>query len=644
MPALQIVRLGAGGSLLILPRVSCLLATVHFAIAMGIKSLFLGKNSNSNDSGADLQKSALPYDSILVSTPPVKGAYPVAGNGPNVLDQIQQTRAQRHSAATAEAALSVPPLRDDSSPRPRTAPYDTGGGLNIPRSSRLTEERASSGFSMTSPSTLTGNSSTSRRDSARSNIDLAPLSSNPIPYSIPRVLPPASRDVKGYIPTNGSPKRSPALHDSMAYISPSLHQDNRDAPQASHKSYVDLLVAHSAIRQTREASLHRFKASGVRVFGEDVADRNIDAFGERVVPDPNLDLKSPELSYLKGANASKRGLVRAELPSRMSSALGHASRTDGNSGDDISSSPSQSRIGAMSSTESGLGPLSPHPPRIDSASAASLSYGTGRSREDRLPTQSIRAEDLKGRAVLALSSPTVSIAEEPLPRYHKPLPYVISPRIPLIPPIPERGRRKPVPTRDTTATTSTSAIKSDPLPALPPGKFTSTPHKRHSSIVKTGESSSSHIKRRSMSASSQSTVVPPTVNERKDSRKSSATFATLREQGTQHSSRPLSVVSSQRQMIVEGANQPPSLDSVIDSKDSVDADVTRKQLPGRSPRSRSAHSRHSIASRYSTYSAPFLSPLHVTPHSIIEPPSFPPTDWRLSSLHNTHISPAQQSN
>lgn len=83
-------------------------------------------------------------------------------------------------------------------------------------------------------------------------------------------------------------------------------------------------------------------------------------------------------------------------------------------------------------------------------------------------------------------------------------------------------------------------------------------------------------------------------------------------------------------MMVEGSSQPISLDGIVDLTNTVDTDVTTRHLPGTFPRPRSTYSRNSVISRASASSVPFLSPLHVTPHSIVEPPSFSP-DWPLPS-------------
>lgn len=598
-----------------------------------IKSMFFGRSSN--NSNVNLQ-AAKPYDSIVALDPPVKGSYPVAGNGPNVLEEIQRARAKRQSTAVSLAAPApnIPRRREDTTQRPRTAPHDgtPGGGHTRSKSVKSTKGRTLSGFSTKSPPSFF---SSGRRNSIKSSIDPSPLLPDPNPRPIPRVSsPPPPRELKTYIPTNGStnPHAPPAFTP--------FAQHNRNSSQASHKSHVDLLDAHSNIKRTREASLHRAKASGVRNYGEDVADRNIDAFGERPDRDPKLDLNLPEFSYLKSVYTPKKKIVREEPHSRVGSALGHVLGTDGSNGDDTEASmgPVQPRTNSMrstTSTRSGPRPASIFPPRIDSVSAAAVSYGNGRRRDDHRSNASNGAADRKGRAMSPLSSATASISEEPLAQDHRNRQSLNSTRAVSAPPIPERGRTRPITVTTTATTTSTtSTTKSNPPPVPLPGKVASIPHSRRLSGATIGEHTSSKTKQRSMSTTSQSTLVPPTMNAGTNPKKGSVNYAAFPEltKRGQASSRPSTSNAQKRQgMIVEGASQPPSLDSITDLKNSVDTDVTTKQLPGTCPRPRSTYSRNSVVSRASTYTPPFLSPLHITPHSIIEPPSFPQVDWPLPS-------------
>jgi hypothetical protein len=614
-----------------------------------IKSFFFGRSNNYN---ANLQ--ARPYNSVVASDPPIHGSYPFAGNGPDVLQEIQRTRAKRQSTPGGIApAPTAPRHPQPSEPRPRTAPHDgtPGGGQLTSESAKSTKGRTLSGFSTTSSPSFF---SSSRRNSVRSTTIDRPPPPPPLPPvpaspSTPGVSSPPPRDIKTYVPTNGSSNPTPKSQPPVAFTPPFAQQHNRTLSQASHKSYVDLLDAHSSIKRTREASLHRYTASGVRNYGEDVADRNIDAFGERADRDYKLDLNSPEFSYLKSVYSPKKAILGAEPYSRVGSALGHVLGTDGSSGDDTQLSRgyrSQPRSNSRNSTRSGPQPPSIYPLRLDSASASPLSYSAGRVRDDRRSTHFKGAVDLRGRAMSPLSSSTTSISEDPLTQNYRSRQTVNSIRAVSTPPIPERGRKRPMTVTTTTTTTSTtSTTKSNPPPVASPEKSTFTPYSYRSSSATIAESTSSKTKRRSMSAASQSTVGYPTKNEGTRSRRGSVSFAAFPQspEQTEASRSSASNPQKHRGMIVEGASQTPSLADVVDLKNSTDTDVTTKQLPGiyRRPRStpstRSTHSRNSVLSGASTYSAPFLSPLHITPHSIVEPPSFPPADWPLPSPTNPNF-------
>jgi hypothetical protein len=606
-----------------------------------IKSFFFARsNSNNNSSSANLQD-AKPYDSIAASDPPVTGSYPVAGNGPNVLllEEIQRNRPKRRqstsSSIIAAPSPNIPRRREDLLiQRPRTAPHNgtPGGGHAKSKSEKATNGRTLSGFSMKSPPSIF-NSNSSRRGSLKSSIDRPSLPSNPnpnsTPPSIPRVSSPPPRKIKTYIPTIGSP--TPDSNQNAPAVSPyAQQQHHRNSAQALHKSYVDLLDAHSNIQRTREALLHRYKASGVRNYGEDVADRNIDAFGERSDRrDSKLDLNSPEFSYLRSVYGPPGPSTNA------GSALGHVLGTDG--GDDIHQQPlrgpqltsssltttTTTTTTSSSSTRSGSRPTPIYPPRVDSTAAASLSYGAGPSRDDRHSTNSNGAMSSQRRATVRDNRTTQSVHSA----------SALS-----IPPVPERGPLRPVTFTTTTTTTSTtSPTESNPPLVAPSAKTALTPHSRPTS--RAGEAASSMTKRRSMSATSQSTIGPPTTtNGGTSPRKSSVSFAAFhgsQEQPQSSSHPPTTSAPNRNGMIMEGADQPHSLEGIVDLTNTVDTDVTTKQLPGSRPRSK--YSSNSVISPSSTYSAPLLSPLHVTPHSIVEPPSFPPSDGHCRHLPQAHF-------
>jgi hypothetical protein len=273
------------------------------------------------------------YDAAVAGALPVTGSYPVAGNGPNMLGEIQRTRAKRESIQSSTPRRSVsrtsfslfkrhsisnsnvggllqPPSDIDTAEKPRTAPNDRVPGRNIRRAS-------DSGRTHSEGSMRTARDSQNprRTDSVRSNISSGCVNSSTIPTplhppaplrSSPQISTPSSsliaqRRVRR-ISTNPPPQ---AIPEGFAQAS---------TKQLSRKGHVDLFDAHSNIKQTREESQHREEASGMRGYGEDVADRNIIAY---------LDLNSPEFGYLKsiyGSHGLAGNTSTASLVNRRSDA------------------------------------------------------------------------------------------------------------------------------------------------------------------------------------------------------------------------------------------------------------------------------------------------------------------------------------
>ncbi|KAH8651552.1 hypothetical protein BGZ60DRAFT_187634 [Tricladium varicosporioides] len=233
------------------------------------------------------------YDSAVALAPPVKGSYPVAGNGPNVLDEIQRTRAKRQSQA-GSIAPNTSRRRDDIPKipvptRPQTAPHTGGPGGGHAHG------RTRSGFSMKSPPSFFSPMRKNPLDRNSLKISLQP----PIYQDIPPVSTPTPPpQVSSPLFTRGrgrEPAYQPLGNDPIpeGFTPPFAHI--RSQSQSSHRSHVDLLDAHSTIKNSREHSQHRAKASGFRNYGEDVADRNIAAFSS----EHRMDLNSPEFGYLR---------------------------------------------------------------------------------------------------------------------------------------------------------------------------------------------------------------------------------------------------------------------------------------------------------------------------------------------------------
>lgn len=596
---------------------------------------FFGKTST-NDNNLKGQS----YDNAVALDPPVKGSYPVAGNGPNVLEEIQRTRAKRASIAASTAgsiapapAPSIPRQREETVPRPRTAPNDGELGGGQQPAAKNKNGRTLSGFSMKSPPSFLKDFSARRQSFSNSRRNSIKTTAEP-PPPLPASVVPAPF-IPTYQPKTGSSASS--VRNGFALPSaPFTQHHNRNistATAASHKSHIDLLDAHSNINRTREASKHRTKASGFRNYGEDVADRNIADHGEKHDRDSRLDLNSPEFSYLKQVySPKKRHATRGtrEPHSRVDSALSHILGSDG-SGDDTQ--PQTQSYPRPNSIRSFTGPRTGvvYPPRTDSAKYYHSNRTIIRGDDER----SIRSnhngtKDRRERAMSPLSSTTASIYEAPRTRD--------SPgNASQTPPIPERGRARAL---------STNLAKTlppmNPAPApFPTVRITSPNHHREFSGTTNSRKNQRTMSMESITPSSPTkggswsrkssisySAFPPASTVKRESQTSESVPSSIRSP-IQPAQSPIPRDTSKREgMIIKGASEPPDLNGVVDLKDSVDTDVFLKTLPGTYPRS--AKSRNSIISRASSFTAPYLSPLHITtPHDINELPSFPPANWPL---------------
>ncbi|KAG5765176.1 hypothetical protein H9Q72_006758 [Fusarium xylarioides] len=168
------------------------------------------------------------YNSTVASIPPIQGTYPVAGNGPNVLDQLQRAARKRSQAQLSTVSQDpaapppmVPRFRGPSPSRPTTAPNQA-------------------------------NSLSSRPLSLSRSI----RSSNSA-WSVPER------------PTRGRERPPPV--PSI----PTHHRRESSADSAHDKrnSFIDILDAQGEFRPSNFRS--RVAASGAREYGEDVAERNI---------------------------------------------------------------------------------------------------------------------------------------------------------------------------------------------------------------------------------------------------------------------------------------------------------------------------------------------------------------------------------
>ncbi|GAW10840.1 hypothetical protein ANO14919_001750 [Xylariales sp. No.14919] len=197
---------------------------------------FLSKKSYS-----DLKTSA--YDTTVASSPPIRGTYPVLGNGSKILEEFQKSHPNlatiSHNNTPASSPL-VSRFRGDGLhgpgvERPRTAPSSQPG--EIKNSLGLPPE-------------------------PEPEPSLPPIPKKKYgPYRLP---PKVSTDIRAStIPAQPVP--SPSLV--------SIYSDSaRSSEPGKPRGYVDLLDAQSMIRPSNFHS--RIQATGARNYGEDVADRN----------------------------------------------------------------------------------------------------------------------------------------------------------------------------------------------------------------------------------------------------------------------------------------------------------------------------------------------------------------------------------
>ncbi|KAI0541577.1 hypothetical protein GGR58DRAFT_433653 [Xylaria digitata] len=195
---------------------------------------FLSKKSYS-----DLKTSA--YDTTVASLPPIRGTYPVLGNGCKILEEFQKSHPNLATISHNNTAASSPLVsrfRDSGRPGP---------GVERPR---------------TAPSSPLGE--------ATNNLGLPPEPAPTLPpipkkkYGPYRLPPKVTTDIRGSsVPVKPTP--SPGL---VSIYSDSIRSSESGKP----KGYVDLLDAQSMIKPSDFYG--RIQATGSRNYGEDVADRN----------------------------------------------------------------------------------------------------------------------------------------------------------------------------------------------------------------------------------------------------------------------------------------------------------------------------------------------------------------------------------
>ncbi|TLD27264.1 hypothetical protein PspLS_04927 [Pyricularia sp. CBS 133598] len=250
---------------------------------MGFLSLFSRKRSSSKLSGKLLKSQA--YDATIASEPPQRGAYPVAGNGPNVLDTLSKSAKFKSTQfplhfdiedACAPSPL-VPRFRGDDVQRPKTAPNGSKSGASPTKDSSKRQ------------STFRGRTLSFRKSRIISN----PTPDLPDKSATPQFAQYGQGFVQVFPPTLPSlPASSPAV------TSPVKHAHRRTKSMLSDGGRsVDLLDAQSELSPQSPDFKTRLEAAGFRSFGEDVADRNIAI---------SLDSSHVKAFYTPAAESRKR--------------------------------------------------------------------------------------------------------------------------------------------------------------------------------------------------------------------------------------------------------------------------------------------------------------------------------------------------
>ncbi|KAI1458034.1 hypothetical protein F4805DRAFT_426360 [Annulohypoxylon moriforme] len=204
---------------------------------------FLSRKSPVNNQDDGLKAQA--YDETVAANPPIRGTYPVAGNGPNILEKFQKAH---------------PHLRDTNfnfshTPPPALPPF-------LERPSTAPAHRSSDGHA---------------RPKSQSASSVKPLPPPPKkrhgPYRLPSKLPDERNDEIASNPIYSAPSPTFVRNRNSSIFS---------ADSSSTRRFVDLLDAQSFIKPSDFYG--RVKATGAKDYGEDVADRNIRENRSSVVP------------------------------------------------------------------------------------------------------------------------------------------------------------------------------------------------------------------------------------------------------------------------------------------------------------------------------------------------------------------------
>ncbi|KAI1750006.1 hypothetical protein F4782DRAFT_264653 [Xylaria castorea] len=199
---------------------------------MGLLALF-SRKSYSDLAGRDSLKTSA-YDATVALEPPIRGTYPVLGNGNKILEEFQKSRP---NLAPISRKNTPAPSPLDSHPRSHDHYFP---GAERPR---------------TAPSSQLG-------ETTQSTSELPPVPKKKYgPYRLPTKI---ATDIQV-----SSASVRPAPSPGLA----SIYSDSiRSGGFSKPKGYVDLLDAQSRFKPSDFQG--RIQATGARNYGEDVADRN----------------------------------------------------------------------------------------------------------------------------------------------------------------------------------------------------------------------------------------------------------------------------------------------------------------------------------------------------------------------------------
>lgn len=278
-----------------------------------LRSLFSRKTSETHRDGQRIK--AQSYESTVASQPPVKGSRPIAGNGPYHLENTGLL-----SQGLGAEAPDVPRERKHSfAGRPLTAPARESQPAQFD-----SYRRTRSGFSSGAPS-----------------------------FS------------RASHPRHGTGQATPRVRTvrSISAFNSASHRSRKNF------AHIDILDAASQIKPSHRTHVQRVIASGIRDYGEDVADRNIAEYGG-IEFEPAYDDHDATPSNDSGDDALEEfnelvePLNRKESDARNGSIRKHAPRADndGVNEDTIPLNQKFKYIDSQMYSQTGHGPINHTPP------------------------------------------------------------------------------------------------------------------------------------------------------------------------------------------------------------------------------------------------------------------------------------------